>query len=217
MKLKDVTTKATTDLNVWDAKTGKRIWRMPDVHVNRATFSADTKILVGVINHIEWQAAPDGQGATGKPVERAVCGWKATTGEQLWKKPIKKDYRVLTSDRIDTSKIWAFRSRSVECWDAVTGDLISETDIRREGKSIHPRTVAFSPDMKSFAVIDFMARNLGIYETATGEEKSHAEVEFPSALRSPAFSRDLTQVVCDFGMDVGPAVIDVDALLASTN
>lgn len=80
----DVSTPA--GLSVWDAATGKVLWKLPDSGVAFLTFSSDSTRLIGVRRKTVWRA--EGDGAVADLSAARLVAWDAATGKQAWETPL---------------------------------------------------------------------------------------------------------------------------------
>jgi hypothetical protein len=73
-------------LSVWDAASGKVLWKVADSGVAFLTFSSDSTRLIGVRRKMVWRAEGDGAAADISAVR--LVAWDATTGKQAWETPL---------------------------------------------------------------------------------------------------------------------------------
>jgi WD40 repeat protein len=197
------------DLTVSSAATGKTVWTHPQAAVSCLSFTGDGAKLIGAIHRTEW--TQEGDRLRGKQKELALAAWETKTGEELWKKPLKKRPTILLVAPNQPNLVLGVRGSRVWRWDASSGDLLSE--VKLAGKDpLSLGEVAVPSDLSVLAIVNFMASKIGLYNLKTGEELHRAKVKFPDEFDNAAFTTDLESMVCDYGVNVGGAVIDVNQL-----
>jgi WD40 repeat protein len=197
------------DLTVSSAATGKTVWTHPQAAVSCLSFTSDGAKLIGAIHRTE--ASQEGDRLRGKQKELALAAWETKTGKELWKKPLKKRPTILLVAPNHPNLVSGISGSRVWGWDASSGDLLSE--VKLNGKDpLSLGEVAVSSDLSVLAIVVFMGTKMGFYDLQTGKSLHHAEVKFPYDFDNAAFTVNLERMVCDYGFDVGPVVIDVDQL-----
>lgn len=198
-----------TDLTVSSAATGKTVWTHPQAAVSCLSFNGDGAKLIGAIHRTEW--TQEGDRLRGKQKELALAAWETKTGKELWKKPLKKRPSILLVVPNHPNLVLGFRGSRVWEWDASSGELLSE--VKLAGKDpLSLGEVAVSSDLSVLAIVNFMATKIGLYNLKTGAELHRVKVKFPEEFDNAAFTADLASMVCDYGVNVGGAVIDVNQL-----
>ena len=198
-----------TDLTVWDAKTGKPAWTKPDLAVKRQAFSANSKVLVGLSNPVEWKKNDKGQ-FRGRSSARNLIAWDAANGEQLWSKECKLSIREILC-MMDKLLVITARDELVEI--ELTSGRLSEP--RKIDASSSPSSAYVKQDASKLAYVDFMAEDFYLIDPISGKTKSHVTAKSDLRLRHAAFTADLKLMAFEGGFKIGPAVLDVDKMVAA--
>ena len=197
------------DLTVWSGRTGKPLWTAPKAAVHCLAFTTDSSRLIGAISRTEWKSS--GTGLSGKTREQALAAWDTKTGKQLWKKPVKRFPTMLLASPNQPNRVFGISRSSVWGWDTSNGEVVSQVKLAIKDR-VSLGHIALSHDSSALVIVDFMEQKIAVYDFQTGQELHRGEVKFPNRLGHSAFTANLERMVCNYGMGVGPSVIEVDEL-----
>ena len=75
-------------LTLWDVRSGRPRWQLPDSQVAALAFSPDGKTLAASAVKVDWKES-DG-GATGTHVDRRLIAWETASGQERWRAPVRR-------------------------------------------------------------------------------------------------------------------------------
>lgn len=198
-----------SDLTVWDAKTGKAAWTKRDLAVKRQAFSANSKVLVGLSSPVEWKKNKKGQ-FMGHSKGNHLMAWDAVNGNELWSVECKISVEEFLCHK---NRLLAITSREklVEI-DLANGSL---SEPLKMDASSSPSAVYLKADASQLAYVDFMGENFSLIDPSTGKAKTQVATKGSPRMRRAAFSANLKLMAIEGGFEIGPAVLDVDRMVAA--
>lgn len=192
------------ELTVWDIKTGTAAWSLPVSTIHRKCFTTDSATLIYFAG-------------------KMLTALDTATGEERWQVEEKGRFTYFLPSP-DGKTVWGVGSGpnvenrrrvtgKLKCWNLANGEVVKEQVLDLKGHFNVAKAV-FHSDENSIVMIEFMDTKLKVFDVVDGTESASIEIKFPNQFNHAAFSADRKRMVCDFGMHVGPSVIDVEKLLA---
>lgn len=203
-----------TELSVWDAKSGKLKWNLPQAHVRFMAFTPDSKRLIANTDRLEWRTSEKTDGLIGRSVERTMCAWNANDGKEMWRTDLDENYSVLVTEPGHSSTIWGLRRTGIERWDCSQGALTSTTQFKlTNNRGFRPSSAGIDSATNSLVAIDSMGRQAYLFNLATGEVAKKTSTKFPVRLANSSFANGIDMLISDMGSRIGPATVSTKQLL----
>ncbi|NIP28874.1 MAG: hypothetical protein GWN67_19345 [Phycisphaerae bacterium] len=183
---------------VWDARTGNVKWKLPSSYSSMVALAPDGSTLAAYIAIIKDR----------KYVSREIQIFNAQTGQVTSKiDPGSNSPNGALAFLPDGRTLLGMANKAMIFWDISTGELTRT--LQTQSDSTY-KTLAFSSDGKMLALASFMGDAIEVWDIAAGTPKGTISFKFPNTVRHPAFSADLSRVVC---YQRGPAILDLTAIV----
>jgi WD40 repeat protein len=184
-------------LTVWDTRSGKPKWSVPQSSAKCLAASGNGDALAAFVEEIQWSPGANGK-LTGKYGKRAVTVWDATNGRLRWQTDSVRFSPTQLRFHTDHKRLLGLSSSTMMSWDLKSGSVLDKATLGASGAGSRPspHQLRMSADGRSAGIVGFMGDHVELWDLAQVKQLAGLKFKFPNTLRNAAFSPDLKSVVC---------------------
>ncbi len=190
-------------LTVWDATSGKVLWKVPDSGVAMLAFTPDSSRLIAVRRKTVWKA--EGDGAVADISAARLVAWDAATGKQAWETPLigPGPSRILLPEQGKEMLLW---DGSRSAWhDCGTGAKVRGQRLPQTRTLVAAR---IDPTGTKIVGVEFPGERVVSIDLGAGTSTVVQEFKgFPNRVTQTAIAPDLHHLVAGRAT-LAPAIID---------
>ncbi|MEO1994163.1 MAG: LamG-like jellyroll fold domain-containing protein [Planctomycetaceae bacterium] len=184
-------------LTVWDTRSGKPKWSVPESSAKCLAASRNGDSLAAFVEEIQWSPGANGKLA-GKYGKRAVTVWDTTNGRLRWQTDSVRFSPTQLRFHADRKRLLGLSSLTMMSWDLESGSVLDKATLGASGAGPRPspHQLRLSLDGRSAGIVGFMGDHVELWDLANVKQLAGLKFKFPNTLRNAAFSPDLKSVVC---------------------
>jgi WD40 repeat protein len=194
-----------SDLQAWDAQTGKEKWTRPEANVRHFAVSPDSRTLASYVARVtDLKTTGDGS-TTFNFAERQLLLLSAQSGEPGKSFPLEKDFPDVVMFTPDGTLIAGMNNAGMILWNPETGK--PEGEVKWDRSRWACNACALSSDGKRVARA--WSDWVELTDVASGKVIGLQEFRFPGSIFNPAFAADLKGLACS---QQAPVLIDLSKI-----
>jgi len=184
-------------LGVWDTRSGKLKWSVPDSGVKCLAAAADGGSLAGYVHQTHWEMNSKGQ-LVGKSGKRSVTVWDAANGQTQWQTDSGRLLPVQLRFDSAQKRLLGMSSSTLVSWELSSGKLLEQTALAKNRRTfrLNPHRLRLSGDGRLAGMVGFMGQKLEVWDFNKVQQLGGMSFKFPNTIRNSTFSADLKSLVC---------------------